>query len=371
MDRGRRLVGSIAVAGALVVATAGVAAAVVPDRPSSTWQANGRVQVVLRVGQTVYLGGSFTALLDHSGHTVARSHIAAVDASGNLIAGWNPGADGTVFTMEASPDGKTLYVGGAFRHMDGQKRHRIAAFSASSTGGALTSFNADVRGGAVRALAASSTSVYLGGNFKTVDGQARAGLAALASGNGDLSTWYPGAVTGGKVRALSLPTSSSSRLVVGGSFTTIGGSGVSKIGAVSTSNGAIETWNFHPSGNVITMTEWSGYTYAGTQNNLAIRYDPATGGRTWSRHGNGNVQALAVLNGDLYIGGHFQEFNGNPEPHLAAVDASSGAYVNWGASANSILGVYALEGNGNLYMGGDFTKVTGSNQAHFAMFPPT
>jgi hypothetical protein len=367
MQRGRRLVGSVAVAGALVVATAGSASAVVPNVPASTWQVNGRVQVIVRIGSTVFIGGKFTALMDHSGQTIARANIAAVNADGTVVSAWNPGADDTVFSMEASPDGSTLYVGGAFRHMGGQKRHRIAAFSVKS--GTLTSFNADVRGGAVRALAASGASVYLGGNFKTVDGQSRAGLASVASGNGNLSTWYPGAVAGGKVRALSLPTSTSTRLVVGGSFATIGGTGVSKIGAVATSDGAIGAWNFHPNGNVITMTEWNGYTYAGTQNNLAIRYNPDTGGRIWSRHGNGNVQALAVLNGDLYIGGHFQEFNGNPEPHLAAVDATSGAYVSWGASANSVLGVFALEGNGNLYMGGDFTRVSGSNQARFAVFP--
>jgi hypothetical protein len=365
MRRARWLVGSLVLAGTLVVAQAGVAVALVPNGPASTWQANGRVQVIVRVGSTVYLGGTFTALFDHAGHTVARSRIAAVDATSGVPTNWNPGADGTVFSMEASPDGKTIYVGGAFRHIDGQKRHRIAAFSTNAAG-SLTSLNADVRGGAVRAIAASGTSVFLGGNFKTVDHQARAGLAAVAPGNGDLSSWYPGAVTGGKVRGLSLPVSN--RLVVGGSFDAIGGHSTSKIGAVDPSSGAVLSWNFHPSGNVITMTEAGSSTYAGTQNNLAIRYDPATGGRMWSKHGNGNVQALAVLDNVLYIGGHFQEFNGGPEPHLAAVNATSGAPISWGASANSILGVFALEGNGNLYMGGDFTKVSGQGQAHFAMF---
>jgi hypothetical protein len=365
MRRARWLVGSSVAAAALVVAQASVAVALVPNGPASTWQANGRVQVIVRVGSTVYIGGTFTALFDHSGHTVARSRIAALDASsGNLLTNWDPGADGTVFSMGASPNGKTLYVGGAFRHMDGQKRHRIAAFSTNT--GSLTSLNADVRGGAVRAIAASGTSVFLGGNFKTVDGQGRAGLAAVAPGNGDLSSWYPGAVTGGKVRALSLPDTA--HLVVGGSFDAIGGTNVSKIGSVNPGTGALQSWNFHPSGNVITMTDANGSTYVGTQNNLAIRYDPATGGRTWSKHGNGNVQALAVLDNVLYIGGHFQEFNGGPEPHLAAVDATSGAHLDWGASANSILGVFALEGNGNLYMGGDFTKVSGRGQARFAMF---
>ncbi len=134
-------------------------------------------------------------------------------------------------------------------------------------------------------------------------------------------------------------------------------------------SGKVLPWLFHPLRGIISMARWKGTVYAGTQNNLAIRFDPATGKGTFKRHGDGNVQAMTVLGGVLYIGGHFKHFSGNPEPHLAAMDAVSGAVVDWAASANSSLGVFALEGKGNLYVGGDFTVVSGSSQARFAMFP--
>src|SRR5580765_8528935 len=53
-----------------------------------------------------FLGGSFTQVAG-----VARANVAHIDASGALTS-WNPGVDNTVFAMALDAD--VLYVGGGF-----------------------------------------------------------------------------------------------------------------------------------------------------------------------------------------------------------------------------------------------------------------
>jgi len=74
--------------------------------------------LVLRNG-TLYAGGNFTSA---SGQ--ARTGLAAFDTtgSGTPLAGWVPSANGVggVLTLEVSPDGGRLYVGGRFTDVNGQ-----------------------------------------------------------------------------------------------------------------------------------------------------------------------------------------------------------------------------------------------------------
>ena len=44
-------------------------------------EANGRVWDILRVGDRIYLAGSFTQLTNTDGTTVARNNLAAIDAN--------------------------------------------------------------------------------------------------------------------------------------------------------------------------------------------------------------------------------------------------------------------------------------------------
>jgi trimeric autotransporter adhesin len=368
MRRTTRSIGIILATGALLLTAAiPAAAAVVSATPASNfWQADGRVRAILRVGNTVYIAGSFTHLFDHGTTSVARDGLAAVNPKTGAPTSWSPKPDGTVYTLAVSPDGRRLYVGGSFHHIGTHQRHRVAAFSIAT--GKIRPFAANVRGGAVHDIEVAKKAVYIGGAFKSVDLKKRGGLAALTPIKGDLMKWNPGRATGGRVRAIEL-VPASRRLVVGGSFTAIGGKATPHVAAVDLKTASVLPWIFHPLKGIISMTKAKGAVYAGTQNNLAIKFDPATGKQTWKRHGDGNVQAMTVFRHVLYIGGHFKHFFAQPAQHLAAMDAVSGAPLSWPAEANTPLGVFALEGNGHLYAGGEFTVVTGQAQERFAMFP--
>lgn len=84
----------------------------------------------------------------------------------------------------------------------------------------------------------------------------------------------------------------------------------------------------------------------------------------------GEVHALAVQGGTLFIGGNFGAVSGSPRQHLAAVDAASGDLSSFSpdmGSSNSA--VYELKARGStLYVGGGFQKVNGKARENLAAF---
>jgi len=83
-------------------------------------------------GGTVYAGGDFATI----GGT-ARNHIAALDTANGDAAGWDPNADGPVFTLLIS--GANILVGGDFDVIGGRARGNLATLTLS--GGNATNWN--------------------------------------------------------------------------------------------------------------------------------------------------------------------------------------------------------------------------------------
>ena len=129
---------------ALTVSLGGPAGAVVSSSPdwggTAQCQTNGRVNAVVYLGGTVYLGGSFTQV---DGQT--RNRLAACDAAtGNLLP-WNPNANGVVRALKVSPAGTRVYVGGDFSAVGGAARARSPPSTrpaATPSAGARTSTTA-------------------------------------------------------------------------------------------------------------------------------------------------------------------------------------------------------------------------------------
>ena len=105
----------------IVVAGASVASAAIPVTPDSTWGTNGKVDAVLRVGNTIYLGGTFTGLQDPaSSATTTVSNLAGIDATTGQPTSFAPAVNGEVFALAQSPDGSTLYAAGNFTTVGGK-----------------------------------------------------------------------------------------------------------------------------------------------------------------------------------------------------------------------------------------------------------
>ncbi|WDF34271.1 PKD domain-containing protein [Arthrobacter agilis] len=189
-----------------------------PQIDGVAWQ-----QVV--VGNTVYVAGKFTtarpAGAAPGSRTSTRNNLLAYNLStGLLVTTFVPSLNGQALTIAAAPDGSRIYVGGDFTSVNGTSRLRAAALD-PVTGAVVGSFNPRM-GGSVRSITATASTVFLGGNFTSIGSTARSRLAAVRASDGALLPWAP--LANGRVNALAV-SPDGGRVLVGGAFTTLNGSG--------------------------------------------------------------------------------------------------------------------------------------------------
>jgi outer membrane protein assembly factor BamB len=332
-------------------------------------QTNGRVNTIAVSDDTVYIGGSFTEVITQNGVAVARSRLAAINANTGELTNWAPQVNRPISALAVS--GGRVYAGGVFTRAGG-KRHNYVALIDAATGEVDHTFDTgtDLP---VRALVASGGFLYLGGEFGAVNGEVRSRLARIDGITGELDpNWTPSA--DGAVRTLGL-SPDSSRLYAGGEFTTVSGKTRQNLAALVASTGDLDTtWLRDYPGRPVYDVEASGpggvYVAGGGTGGGAAAFDASTGAPLWSLKGDGDFQAVAYLDGQVYFGGHFRVLDdGTRRKGLLAVAANTGGLSKWNPKADR--GVWALEEdalNTRTYAGGGFTKISGQPREGFAQF---
>jgi hypothetical protein len=215
----RRIFVVTAVALSSLAAVPGPAAAAVPypEVPLDGWDTNGTVYAVKVVGDTVYLGGSFSTLRSPGGGaTMARSNFAAIDAVTGEVLPFAADTNDTVRAIES--DGATVWVGGIFSNIGGVGRSNIAAVDAIS-GAVLGGFDVSVNGG-VLGLALGGGRLYASGRFTLIAGLPQDRMASLDPATGVPDPAFQ-AGADAEVRDIAV-SEVSGRLFAGGRFTTIG-----------------------------------------------------------------------------------------------------------------------------------------------------
>lgn len=381
-----RWIGVLVAAGAVMLVAPRPTLAVVSSTPDpNTWQTNGRVTTIAYLGNTVYIGGSFSAVRP-AGVTpggpgeLTRRNLAAFNATTGALLGWNPDANASVRTLKVSPAGSRVYAGGSFTRVGGAARFRVAALHPTS--GAALNWKPYVND-AVKAITTSNSGahVYLGGDFTSVAGAGRAHLASIEAANGKLSSVFKPQVTRGTrfATVLALDVSNSGKtLYLAGLFTRVKGVGRHNSAAVSTGIATLRPWK--PAKTLATATTVEVST-GGTRVFVGGRgpggyvqsyTTGAAGTPVWAHTANGDVEALVASPGALYVGGHFTGMVGIPRGHLAAMGPASGSLLSWNPNANGIVGVYRAGLRGaHVGVGGQFTKVGGVDHQGFAQFSGT
>jgi hypothetical protein len=331
--------------------------------PDPTDQTNGEVYAVAYSGDTIYIGGAFSAVRP-AGATkggVTRNNIAAIDAgTGTVVMSFNPDVNGAVHAITVGTDG-TVYFGGEFTSVGGQSRTRLAA---ATSGGALTGW-APPANATVLALDTSGSRVYIGGRFGTLGGKRRPNLGA-ANTTGSVLAWNPR--PSGRVEALVAVGSS---IYLGGNFTSVGGTATAKAAKVDSTGALVAAWKPNVSYLVMSMAVANGAVYLaqGGPGGRVQAVDATTGADKWTVRTDGGVQAVDASSTTVYVGGHFSTITGVARQKIAALKVDDGSVLSWDPGANQPHGVWALSVSGTrLGVGGEFTVTGGTAQQGFAQY---
>ena len=338
------------------------------------------VNALLLRNDTLYVAGDFTTLGGQ-----ARRNLAAVDLASGGVTPFAPNPDRRMWSMAIAGD--LLVVGGQFYSIAGTPRHQLAGLELRT--GALAAWGPELdlrneergRPLAVKVLTVVAGRVLIGGHFASIAGQPRWGLAAVEVATGALSDWNPRPApqwpSGGGPTVNALATSGDV-VYVGGEFDSLGGAPRMNAGAVSCRSGQCLEWNpgvtdevralacaggeVFVGGDFRTIWDWeprSGLAAIDPDNGAVLDWAPRT-------EQDGMIEALAVADGVVYVGGFFSTVNGEARYHLAALDAQSGDLLPWNPGTDGPVWALAAR-DGRVYIGGDFRTVAGQPQRNLAV----
>jgi PKD repeat protein len=379
------------------------------------------------IGNIVYAAGNFSNTRPYGAakgtSLTPRSNVLAYNiTTGNLVAGFAPNVNGQVRVITKSPDGSRLYIGGDFNQVNGVAKYRIAALNPTD-GSLVSGFNAIIGGAFVSAIAATNSTVYIGGALTSASGAARANLAAYSSG-GALLSWTPSA---DKQVDTMVMTPDGSRVIIGGRFGTVNGATQRGLAALDPNTGETIPWaatkdirngistgsnagkagiySLSADSNAVYGTGW-GFADVKTGNlEGAFSAEPDTGEINWVENCHGDTYsvysddstvytlshahycgseggfpqsepdwsvnqrhalaftaaATGTLSHDPYAGGTYQDWYGTPAPSM----------INWfpdfytGTFTGMSQAAWSVTGNGDyLAVGGEFPGVNNTKQQY-------
>ena len=290
----------------------------VSSDPLPTAQHNGVVWSQVVIGDIVFAGGQFTRARPAGAavgtQEVVRSNLMAYNVTTGEMTSFAPALNGSVKSLAAF--GSTLYVAGQFTSIDGATRYRAAAFNATT--GTLLPF-APILNGTVYGIAANADAIYIGGTFTSANNTPRQGVAGYSLPSYSLLPDFAPVQAGGNTRQLVI-SPDGTKVAVGGNFTTMNGSsnpgyGLALLDATTGDNlpmpvnGLIRNGNIRAA--ILSMAGdgdsfyGAGYAYSKTQGNLegAFRAD-WDGNLTWVEDCHGDTYSVYPAENDVYVAGH-------------------------------------------------------------------
>ncbi|MFI2652008.1 hypothetical protein [Micromonospora fulviviridis] len=379
---------------------------------------DGTVYRILQIGNRVYLAGSFTKVRN-AGQTaqLAMPRLVAIDATtGRIDTTFRPVVNGTVKALAASPDGRSLYLGGAFTTVNGVAAPRVARVDAA-TGARVAGFAPAALNNQVNDMRLVGNRLILGGAFQTVGGVTRRALAALNATTGaadasvNLRIEGPRKTTSGatapvKIEALDV-SADGRRLVFVGNFSSVAGVARHQLAVANlTDTGAtLSGWStlryqpqcaasmptylrgvdISPDGTwFVAIT--TGAAFPGTLCDAASRFEfgTETGGKqpTWVNYTGGDtLLSVAITGAAVYVGGH-QRWLDNPygrnsagagavsRPGIGAIHPTTGKALAWNPTKDRGVGTAELYATDRgLWVGSDTVTVAGEYHARVAFLP--
>lgn len=390
---------------------------------------NGEIFDIAATGNTVYIAGSFTSVTKGA-TTLAVPGLTAWDINtGNILPNFRPNiVGGGVAAVEVTPDGSKLFIAGTFNTVNGVSTQKVASLN-PTTGAPVASFGfTGSTNNPASALAATNTTLYVGGRFTRINGVNRSGLAAVNATTGAVDAGFNLPLTGGigvngalTVQQLKL-THDETKLLVVHTGRQIAGQDRLGVGLIDTATKTLLPWrtrlwddnlarlggvtriyagDISPDDSYFVVGSGSGGD-APPISDTAVKFPIAGGDNTqplWvSRHFD-SVYSLAITEDAIYVGGHFQ-FEPSPSApspwpgldnvgygtgqglsgyglgdavvrrdHLSAIDPATGHAMEWDPGSNSFQGNKAMLATPRgIFAGGDAGIQGGKSVGRIAFF---
>ena len=350
------------------------------------------LSIAVQADGKVLAGGDFSFLVPNGTRSMTRNHIARLETDGRLdqtLGDVVPGP-GQVLATAVQPDGKIL-IGGGFTTVLGTTRNRIARLN---TDGTLdTAFDPNASGTNnfpyVTSIAVQADGkILVGGFFNSIGGQPRSNIARLDPTTGQADSFDPNA-TGGHASVRSIVVQADGKILVGGTFTTIGGQPRNNIARLDPATGLADSFDPNAttlSGEVESIAVQAdgkilagGYftTIGGQPRNHIARLDATTGlADSFDPNAIGSVWAIALqADGRILVGGTFSGSNsigGQARNYIARLDATTGLAdsFNPNAGGGSVVFAIAVQADGKIFAGGDFPSIGGQPRNRIARLDP-
>ena len=261
-------------------------------------------------------GSQYTVAVHNSSGSVTSAPAVLTVISPPVPDAFNPGANGTVWSLAVQPDGKVL-VGGDFTSLGGQARKYLGRLN--SDGSLDGPFQPAVNQASVLSLVVQPDGkILLGGGFTSLGTSSRNRIARLnADGTLD-GTFAAGADN--TVRVLLVQPDG--KILVGGSFMTLAGQPRGCLGRLN-ADGSLDP-SFNPGADAL-------------------------------------VCSLAVQpNGQIQVGGNFATLGGQPRTRLGRLNADGSLDATFNPVTDGVISCLALQADGKVLVAGCFTVLNGS-----------
>lgn len=294
---------------------------------------NNTIFDILTNGADIFACGSFTSV-NVLGNSSSKNGLAVIQnnyPTASTIHAFSCSKNGNINSFIIADS--HLYVGGTFTTLNSQTRNHIGAIDISSlatSSPTINAWNPDVNGN-VSSIAKLNDNIYFSGNFSSVNGKIIYKVASVKdiTTTFEVSTWEP-------------DTSFSGKILI--------------------NNSDVYLYNYNGSTNP-TATKYH------PRNNLAaISLDAnlPLSIKKWNPNVDESINVLLVNNNVVYIGGYFNNVEGQSRSKLAVISSQPNSAITlypWNPNLGSSDIVYTMILNGaDIYIGGVISDVNGTSR---------
>jgi hypothetical protein len=373
---------------------------------------DGTVWDVTLIGPSiVVVAGDFSEVSDSTGKTIhERNNLFAYHLTTGAVLPLAVQVDGPVYAVAGTPDGSAVYIGGAFKKVNGTAQRGIAKIALATSARDAT-FGASINYGDVRELVVSGSWLYAGGAFNAIGGLPRAVLARLNLATGAADAAFDAKITApglSRARVEDFAISpNGTRLVAIGAIQYAGGVRRTQLAMYDLSAPAptlanwftdaytgacrkgFETYmrgiDFAPDSSYFVVVTTGRASHPKRMCDTAARFNTAGAGAqspVWVNHtGGDSLYTVSITGPSVYVGGH-QRWQNNPFGHetagkgavprqgIAALDPVTGLANPWDPTRARGVGVRAMLATpAGLIVGSDTERLGREYHGRLGMFP--